>query len=125
MLKTDTRRSTTTFLERDLLPFGTYETAGCSAIYPLASRPVQSFEQRSCLRYVLTEVPQRWREADLLASNEPYGRKPTQPRPCGSNLESSLFSVHSQVCSGPLIAGLSQVCFVRAGVMVLFDFMAS
>jgi hypothetical protein len=29
------------------------------------------------------------------------------------------------VSIGPLIAGLSQACFVRAGVMVLFEVMAS
>jgi hypothetical protein len=30
-----------------------------------------------------------------------------------------------EVSIGPLIAGVSQVCFVRAGIMVLFEVMAS
>ena len=36
-----------------------------------------------------------------------------------------LLANEMRLCFGPLIAGLSQVCFVRAGVMVLFEVMAS
>lgn len=37
----------------------------------------------------------------------------------------SIASRADSLCFGPVIAGLSQVCFVRAGVMVLFEVMAS